>query len=246
MIVLPAAQPADRRSDRGRHARPRRTRGCRRARPPSASSWPPSAAARSSASSRPRSCRAPRPSRFGTVAIAAIALAGLVVAAMGSVFTPRSSRGRHRPSPGRASASATCSTITWVQRRIPPDLMGRVMSLLITRLARARARLDVRRRRRRSGQPEGTMLGAGLRDGHPGCPVAALTGGSEPRTRAARAVGGRRPSGRRRGCNRSLAGASSDLSRRASGCGCRALARPRSHARSPRRRGAGRPSPGRS
>ena len=73
---------------------------------------------------------APRPSLFSTVAIGAIALAGVFLALMGTVFATL---------PALAVAFvigvtlgfSNLMTMTWIQRRVPGTLMGRVMSVLM-------------------------------------------------------------------------------------------------------------------
>lgn len=73
---------------------------------------------------------APRPSLFSTVAIGAIAVAGVCLALMGSVFATL-------PAIvicfliGVSLGFSNLLTITWIQRRVPGPLMGRVMSVLM-------------------------------------------------------------------------------------------------------------------
>jgi MFS family permease len=109
---------------------------------------------------------APRPSRLGLVVIGTLALAGLGVAALSLVHTTLLAAIVIGGS-GAALGVGNLIGITWIQGRIPPDLMGRVMSLLITGsvglvpvsmvVAGAAAQLSV----------DGTMLVAG-------CGMAAL------------------------------------------------------------------------
>ncbi|HEY5520771.1 MAG TPA: MFS transporter [Candidatus Limnocylindrales bacterium] len=73
---------------------------------------------------------APRPALFSTFAIGAIALAGVFLALMGTVFSTL---------PALAVAFgigvtlgfSNLLTMTWIQRRVPGTLMGRVMSVLM-------------------------------------------------------------------------------------------------------------------
>ena len=74
---------------------------------------------------------APRPSRLGLVVIGTLALAGLGVAALSIVATTLLAALVIGAS-GAALGVGNLIGITWIQGRIPPDLMGRVMSLLIT------------------------------------------------------------------------------------------------------------------
>jgi MFS family permease len=74
---------------------------------------------------------APRPSRFGLVVIGTLAIAGLGVAAISLVHTTLLAALVIGLS-GTALGAGNLLGITWIQGRIPPDLMGRVMSLLIT------------------------------------------------------------------------------------------------------------------
>ena len=74
---------------------------------------------------------APRPSRLGLVVIGTLALAGLGVAAISAVHTTLLAALVIGVS-GTALGAGNLIGITWIQGRIPPELMGRVMSLLIT------------------------------------------------------------------------------------------------------------------
>jgi MFS family permease len=113
---------------------------------------------------------APRPSRLGTMVMTALVLAGLSVAALATARTTLVAAVLTAGA-GTALGYGNLLGITWVQARIPPDLMGRVMSLLITGsvglvpvsmlVAGAAVQLDV----------DATMLIAG-------CGMAVLAGGS--------------------------------------------------------------------
>lgn len=74
---------------------------------------------------------APRPSRFGLVVIGTLAIAGLGVAALALVHTTLLAA-LVIGIAGTALGAGNLLGITWIQGRIPPELMGRVMSLLIT------------------------------------------------------------------------------------------------------------------
>ena len=74
---------------------------------------------------------APRPSRFGMVVLVPMALAGLALAGLGSARTTIVVAGLTAIA-GVALGYTNLLGITWIQRRIPPALMGRVMSLLMT------------------------------------------------------------------------------------------------------------------
>jgi MFS family permease len=74
---------------------------------------------------------APRPSRFAVVVIGALAFAGLGLVALpftNSTLVAAAVIGIS----GIALGFGNLHGITWVQSRIPPDLMGRVMSVMIT------------------------------------------------------------------------------------------------------------------
>lgn len=73
----------------------------------------------------------PRPSRLGPVVMATLVLAGLSVAAIATVRTTLLAA-LLTAGAGTALGYANLLELTWIQRRIPPELMGRVMSLLIT------------------------------------------------------------------------------------------------------------------
>jgi hypothetical protein len=120
---------------------------------------------------------APSPARFGAVvvlpmAVAGIALAGLSIA--GSTLVAAALTGLA----GIALGFTNLLSITWIQRRIPQALMGRVMSLLITGsvglvpvsmfLAGFAVQLNV----------DGTLLGAGI-----GMAVVALAAVASPAVR---------------------------------------------------------------
>lgn len=74
---------------------------------------------------------APRPSRLGLVVIGTLAVAGLGVAALAAVQSTLLAALVIGGS-GVALGVSNLIGITWIQGRIPPELMGRVMSLLIT------------------------------------------------------------------------------------------------------------------
>ena len=74
---------------------------------------------------------APRPSRLGATVIGTLALAGLGVAAISTVHTTLLAV-LVIGFAGTAIGAGNLVGITWIQGRIPPELMGRVMSLLIT------------------------------------------------------------------------------------------------------------------
>jgi MFS family permease len=74
---------------------------------------------------------APRPSRFGAVVILPMAVAGLAMAGL-SVASTTLLAAALTAVAGVALGFTNLLSITWIQRRIPQALMGRVMSLLIT------------------------------------------------------------------------------------------------------------------
>jgi len=74
---------------------------------------------------------APRPSRLGLTVIGTLALAGLGVAAVALVHTTLLAALVIGMS-GTMLGVGNLIGITWIQGRIPPELMGRVMSLMIT------------------------------------------------------------------------------------------------------------------
>lgn len=74
---------------------------------------------------------APRPPRIGAVLILPMALAGLALAALPAATTTIAAAAL-TASAGMALGFTNLLGITWIQRRIPQALMGRVMSLLIT------------------------------------------------------------------------------------------------------------------
>jgi len=75
--------------------------------------------------------RPPRPSRLGPVVVLTVAIAGLGVAALAPVqSTPVAAA--ISVAAGTALGYGNLLALTWIQTRIPPELMGRVMSLLIT------------------------------------------------------------------------------------------------------------------
>jgi hypothetical protein len=73
---------------------------------------------------------APRPALFGTVALGVIALAGLLLAVMAGVYSTI-------PALvialliGISLGYGNLLTLTWIQRRVPGTLMGRVMSVMM-------------------------------------------------------------------------------------------------------------------
>jgi hypothetical protein len=73
---------------------------------------------------------APKPAWFGTIALGAIGIAGLLLAATSAVYSTI-------PALvisffiGIFLGYSNLLTITWIQRRVPGKLMGRVMSLLM-------------------------------------------------------------------------------------------------------------------
>ena len=73
----------------------------------------------------------PRPSRLGPVVMVTLVLAGVCVAAIAAVSTTLLAA-LITAGAGAAIGYGNLLGITWIQRRIPPELMGRVMSLLIT------------------------------------------------------------------------------------------------------------------
>jgi hypothetical protein len=74
---------------------------------------------------------APRPSRFGAVVILPMALAGAAMAGLAAASSTTLAAGLTGVA-GLALGYTNLLSITWIQRRIPQALMGRVMSLLIT------------------------------------------------------------------------------------------------------------------
>jgi MFS family permease len=74
---------------------------------------------------------APRPSRFGAVVILPMAVASLAMAGL-SVASTTLLAAALTAVAGVALGFTNLLSITWIQRRIPQALMGRVMSLLIT------------------------------------------------------------------------------------------------------------------
>jgi hypothetical protein len=74
---------------------------------------------------------APSPRRFGAVVILPMALAGLSVAGLSAAHSTIVAAGLTAIA-GIALGFTNLLSITWIQRRIPAALMGRVMSLLIT------------------------------------------------------------------------------------------------------------------
>jgi MFS family permease len=74
---------------------------------------------------------APRPSRFGTVVILPMGAAGLALAGLGMTQSTIVAAALTVVA-GIALGYTNLLGITWIQRRIPHALMGRVMSLLIT------------------------------------------------------------------------------------------------------------------
>lgn len=74
---------------------------------------------------------APRPSRFGTMILLPMGIAGLALAGLGSAHTTIMAAALTGVA-GIALGYTNLLGITWIQRRIPQVLMGRVMSLLIT------------------------------------------------------------------------------------------------------------------
>jgi MFS family permease len=74
---------------------------------------------------------APRPAHLGSVVMAPLVLAGLCVAAIAAVHTTLMAA-LLTGGAGIALGYGNLLGITWIQTRIPPELMGRVMSLLIT------------------------------------------------------------------------------------------------------------------
>jgi MFS family permease len=74
---------------------------------------------------------APRPTRFGPAVMGTLAVAGLCVAVLAAVSTTLIAAAVTAVA-GAALGYGNLLGITWIQARIPPDLMGRVMSLMIT------------------------------------------------------------------------------------------------------------------
>ena len=73
---------------------------------------------------------APRPSRLGLAVFGTLGLAGLGVAAISAVHTTLLAA-LVIGAAGTALGAGNLIGLTWIQGRIPPELMGRVMSLLI-------------------------------------------------------------------------------------------------------------------
>jgi len=73
---------------------------------------------------------APRPQLFSTVAIGTISLAGVLLAVMAFVFSTIAAIGIAFLI-GISLGFSNLLTITWIQRRIPGTLMGRVMSVMM-------------------------------------------------------------------------------------------------------------------
>jgi MFS family permease len=73
----------------------------------------------------------PRPSRLGSVVMAPLVLAGVSVAGIAMVHTTLLAALLTAVA-GTALGYGNLLGLTWIQGRIPPELMGRVMSLLIT------------------------------------------------------------------------------------------------------------------
>ncbi|MEO8273513.1 MAG: MFS transporter [Chloroflexota bacterium] len=73
----------------------------------------------------------PRPSRFGPTVVLTLVVAGLGVGAIAAVHTTILAA-LLTAIAGTALGYGNLLGITWIQGRIPPELMGRVMSLLIT------------------------------------------------------------------------------------------------------------------
>jgi MFS family permease len=73
----------------------------------------------------------PPPSRLGAAMIVPFGLAGLAVAAIATVHTTLVAA-ILTATAGTALGYGNLLALTWVQSRIPPELMGRVMSLLMT------------------------------------------------------------------------------------------------------------------
>lgn len=104
---------------------------------------------------------APRPARFGAVVILPMALAGLALAGLAAAQSTLAAAALTAVA-GIALGFTNLLSITWIQRRIPQALMGRVMSLLMTGsiglvpvsmfLAGIAVQLDV----------DATLVGAGL------------------------------------------------------------------------------------
>lgn len=74
---------------------------------------------------------APRPSRFGTVLILPMAIAGASLAGLSAAHTTIAAAGLTAVA-GIALGFVNLLSMTWIQRRIPQAMMGRVMGLLIT------------------------------------------------------------------------------------------------------------------
>jgi hypothetical protein len=103
----------------------------------------------------------PRPAQFGTVVILPMALAGLALAGLATAQSTLAAAALTAGA-GVFLGFTNLLSITWIQRRIPQALMGRVMSLLMTGsvglipvsmfLAGIAVQLNV----------EATLIGAGL------------------------------------------------------------------------------------
>lgn len=74
---------------------------------------------------------APRPSRFGPVVVLPMAVAGLALAGIAAAQSTFAAAALTALA-GIALGFTNLLSITWIQRRIPQALMGRVMSLLIS------------------------------------------------------------------------------------------------------------------
>ena len=72
----------------------------------------------------------PRPGLFGTVALSVIAIAGLLLTLMALVYSTLPALGITLLI-GISLGYSNLLTLTWVQRRVPATLMGRVMSLMM-------------------------------------------------------------------------------------------------------------------
>ena len=73
---------------------------------------------------------APRPERLGTVVIVSVSLAGVGLAGLAAVHSTVLGAAMTAAS-GMALGYGNLLGLTWIQSRIPPELMGRVMSLMI-------------------------------------------------------------------------------------------------------------------
>jgi DHA3 family tetracycline resistance protein-like MFS transporter len=74
---------------------------------------------------------APAPARFGTAVIAPMAVAGLVLAGLPAAHTTLAAAGLTGVA-GIALGYSNLLGLTWIQRRVPQAIMGRVMGLLMT------------------------------------------------------------------------------------------------------------------